>query len=110
MGRITTIWDYMVRHKYIVVSAIALLLIGIVDEHSFRKYAMLTVRENEVREELRQAEENFARDSTRLQLLKANHQGVERIARERYFMKRPNEEIFVLSTDREATKAVENQE
>ena len=110
MGKVNTIWNYIARHKYIVVTIIGLLLIGVIDEHSFRKYAMLTVRESEVQEALQKAEEDFARDSAKLQALKANHQGVERIARERYFMKRPNEEIFILSTDREAAKAVEEQE
>ena len=46
-----------------------------------------------------QYQEQFERDSTRLDALINTPKGVERVARERYLMKRENEDIFIMSTD-----------
>lgn len=75
------------------------MLVCLIDENSTRKYILLQMHYNEVQAELKEYEEQFRRDSTRLSALEANRRGVERIARERYFMKRPNEDVFILSTD-----------
>ena len=105
MGKINNIWFYLARHKYLINIIIGVLLVGVIDENSFRKYALLKMHQDEVEQELRAYEEQFLRDSVRLRALNANQKGVERIARERYFMKRPNEDVFVLSTDsREASE------
>ena len=99
MGKINNIWYYLARHKYLITIIVGLLLVGVVDENSFRKYALLKIHQDEVEQELKAYQEQFLRDSIRLRALEAGHKGVERIARERYFMKRPSEDIFVLSTD-----------
>ena len=106
MGKINNIWNYVSRHKYLITVIVGVLLVGVIDENSFRKYAILKMHQDELEQELQECEEQFERDSVRLRALNASQKGVERIARERYFMKRPNEDIFVLSTDsREASEA-----
>ena len=100
MGKINNIWSYIARHKYLLTIVIGVLLVGVVDENSFRKIILLNMRHSEVEAELKACQEQCERDSTRLRALNANQKGVERIARERYFMKRPNEDIYVLSTDK----------
>ena len=92
MGKINTIWAYIGRHKYLITIIIGLLLVGVVDEGSLRKYAILNMQIN-------QYQEQFERDSTRLDALINTPKGVERVARERYLMKRENEDIFIMSTD-----------
>ena len=59
---------------------------------------------NELKAEINQYQEQFERDSTRLDALINTPKGVERVARERYLMKRENEDIFIMSTD----KKIEN--
>lgn len=103
MGKINNIWNYIARHKYLITIVLGVLLVGVIDENSFRKIIVLNMHKNEVETELREAMEQYERDSVRLRALNANQKGVERIARERYFMKRPNEDIFVLSTDKRET-------
>ena len=100
MGKINNIWSYIARHKYLLTVVFGVLLVGIIDENSFRKIVLLNMRHNEVEQELQECQAQFERDSVRLRALNANQKGVERIARERYFMKRPNEDIYVLSTDK----------
>lgn len=104
MGKINAIWAYLARHKYLLTITIGLLMVGVVDENSLRKYFIYEMKITELKAQLSQLEQDYERDSLRLNALKANAKGVERIARERYFMKRPNEEIFVLSTDKRIEK------
>ena len=99
MGKINTIWAYIGRHKYLSTIIIGLLLVGVVDEGSLRKYAILNMQINELKAEINQYQEQFERDSTRLDALINTPKGVERVARERYLMKRENEDIFIMSTD-----------
>lgn len=99
MGKVNNVWSYFARHKYLITIVIGTLIVGVIDENSMWKYATLQMRLNEVKADLKQYEEQYERDSVRLSALEANHKGVERIARERYFMKRDNEDVFVLTTD-----------
>lgn len=99
MGKVNNIWSYLARHKYLITIVLGTLLVGVVDENSIRKYVLLQMRYSDAQKELREYEDQYRKDSIRLSALNANRKGVERVARERYFMKRPNEDVFVLSTD-----------
>ena len=100
MGRINNIWYYLSRHKYLITVVIGAVLVGVVDENSLRSLVMLSMRLNEKNEELQAYEEQFERDSVRLHNFEASLKGVETIARERYKMKRADEDVFVLSTEK----------
>ncbi|MBQ3805379.1 MAG: septum formation initiator family protein [Prevotella sp.] len=100
MGRINNIWYYLSRHKYLITVVIGAVLVGVVDENSVRSLVMLSMRLNEKNEELQAYEEQFERDSIRLHNFEASLKGVETIARERYKMKRADEDVFVLSTEK----------
>lgn len=104
MGKVNNVWSYIARHKYLITIVLGLLLVGVIDENSFRKMVLLNMRYNESVEELKMYEEQYKRDSVRLSALEANRKGVEKVARERYFMKRPDEDVFVLSTDSRVEK------
>ena len=100
MGRINNIWYYLSRHKYLITVVIGAVLVGVVDENSVRSLVMLSMRLNEKNEELQAYEEQFERDSIRLHNFEASLKGVETIARERYKMQRADEDVFVLSTEK----------
>ena len=100
MGRINNIWYYLSRHKYLITVVIGAVLVGVVDENSVRSLVMLSMRLNEKNEELQAYEEQFERDSIRLHNFEASLKGVETIAHERYKMKRADEDVFVLSTEK----------
>lgn len=100
MGKINNIWYYFSRHKYLITIVIGVLQVGIVDENSVRSLVMLSVKLNEKKSELQAYEAQFERDSIRLHNFEASLKGVEAIARERYKMKRANEDVFILSTEK----------
>ncbi len=103
MGKVNNLWSYIARHKYLITVVIGILMVSIVDENSFRKYILLQMRYSEVQTELEGYHEQYYRDSIKLTSLRANRKGVERIARERYFMKRDNEDVYVLTSDQRST-------
>lgn len=49
--------------------------------------------------EIRHYSEEYEKDTEQLRSLQANPDNMERIARERYLMKKPNEDIFVFEED-----------
>ena len=100
MGRINNIWYYLSRHKYFITIVVCVVLVGVVDENSVRSLVMLSMQLSEKKEQLRSYEEQFERGSIRLSNFEASLKGVETIARERYKMKRPDEDVFVLSTEK----------
>ena len=56
-----------------------------------------------VKEEISKYEAQHEADSRRLRELKRNPKAIEKIARERYFMKADDEDIYVLSGDLQQT-------
>lgn len=109
MGKINNIWAYLEKQKYLITIILGLLLVCVIDENSLMKYVSYQLRINELNSEIENYQKQFERDSTRLKTLYDDPKGVERVARERYLMKRDNEEIFVMSTDREATEELEKE-
>lgn len=104
MEKINTIWGYIGRHKYLITILLGLIIVGVLNENSLRKYAIQNMRINELNAEIEQYQEQFERDSARLNALINTPKGIEKVARERYLMKRDNEDIFIMSTD----KKIEN--
>ena len=89
----------MGRHKYLITVILGILIVGIIDENSFRSLAMYQIRIQELQAQIDDYQKQFDNDSVRLHILMNDPKGAERIARERYLMKRPNEDIFIMSTD-----------
>ena len=99
MGKINTIWGYLGRHKYLITLILGILIVGIIDENSFRSLAMYQIRIQKIQAQIADYQKQCDNDSIRIHVLMNDPKGAERIARERYLMKRPNEDIFIMSTD-----------
>ena len=85
--------------KYVVVTLIAVILIGFVDENSIWNHLRNQQRISDLEEEIEQYTERYHQDQERIHTLDANPKAIEKIARERYFMKADDEDVFVLSDD-----------
>lgn len=90
--------------KYLVVVVLGLLYVGILDENSlwaqFKNQQQIELLEKEI--DLYQT--RYQRDREQLHQMESNPKAVEKIARERYFMKADDEDIFVLSDDERQTE------
>lgn len=100
MGKFaSTIWRLITRFKYQITIIIGILLVGFLDEDSIMKYIELEYQISDLKTEIAKYEKRYQKDSEELKQLQRDPKEISRIARERYFMKKDNEDIFVLSTD-----------
>ena len=92
--KLLSILSAVARHKYLIT-----IVIGFIDENSFMQRVKYDIQISGLKEEIKKY--NAINDSanTQLEKLKRNPRYIEKIARERYFMKADDEDIFVISTD-----------
>jgi len=95
MSRIYSFWDFIRRHKFIVVAVFFAVMIGFVDEDSFyNRY-------------LRNQEISALRALNDLQ---TSREAVVRVAREQYFMKYPDEDVYVVMDAQKEPEKTETDE
>ena len=85
--------------KYVVVTLIGIILIGFVDENSVWHHMVNKQRISELQEEIDAYTLQNKNDQAQIQKLDSDPKAIKKIARERYFMKADDEDIFVLSDD-----------
>ena len=103
------IWRSMFL-KYAVVCILGVVLVGFLDENSVWHHIQNLQQIESLKKEKEQYEANFKRDQAQIKELDRNPKAMEKIARERYFMKADNEDIFILSDDERAPQPIENHE
>ena len=94
--------------KYVVVTLIGIILIGFVDENSVWHHMVNKQRISELQEEIDAYTLQNKNDQAQIQKLDSDPKAIKKIARERYFMKADNEDIFVLSDDPQNGKSILN--
>jgi cell division protein FtsB len=87
--------------KYVVVVVIGIAVVGFVGENSVMAHLRNKLRIGELQEEIDRYMTQYKQDQNRIRELNTDPKAMEKIARERYFMKTDDEDIFVLSTDAE---------
>ena len=95
MSRLNTLWNIIGRHKYF----ITLLAFGVImvflDENSLVQRAKHKEEIKTLNEEIAKYRKQFEEDTRKLKELTNNPEALEKIAREKYLMKKPNEDIFI---------------
>jgi len=87
--------------KYTVVFVAGVLIVGFLDENSVWNHLKNRQRIDELTEEKERYHAAFQRDQAQIRDLERNPKAIEKIARERYFMKADDEDIFVLRENNE---------
>jgi cell division protein DivIC len=95
MGRLNSILCYMGRHKYPIIFILFGVLIGFVDENSLWKRFQNRRQIASMHSEIKRYDSMIKEDTKKLNKLAANPIYMEDIAREQYFLKKPNEDIFI---------------
>lgn len=101
MNKIVRIWKYIRRHKYLIVTMVFFIIIGFADENNLIRRAKYQYEIMTLRKEINRYREIFERDTERLEDLLSSPEGIEKVARERYLMKAPDEDIYIFNTDNE---------
>jgi len=96
--------------KYTVVCVLGVLIVGFLDENSIWNHFKNQQRISELEDEIGKYNAAYERDQAQIRELNRNPKAMEKIARERYFMKADDEDIFVLSDDDRTPKPIVNNE
>ena len=109
MKMVKGIFRLINRFKYIIVVVIGIALVVFIDKNSMMKRMSYNRDIKSLQEEINKFTTEFRRDSAMVVKLKTDPQAIRNIARERYFMKQDDEDIFVLSDEVKNTQTLETE-
>ncbi|MCR5076557.1 MAG: septum formation initiator family protein [Prevotella sp.] len=100
MSKITGhIFRFLSRFKFHIVIILGILIVGVLDENSFMRRIEYAYQIDDLKAEIQKYNRQYQHDTQQLKDLRHDPKAIARIARERYFMKADDEDIFVLSDD-----------
>lgn len=99
--KLTSLWNILARYKYLITSVVGVVVVVFVDDNSLMKRLQYDLQISQIKEEIRKYNLQDEQSTKALNELRRNPKAIEKIARERYFMKAEDEDIYVLSTDQE---------
>lgn len=100
MGKIAdNIYEFMSRYKYLIATIFAVLITVFIDENSLMKRLDYQFQIADLEKEIAFYNDKYETDSKMLKELERNPKLIERIAREKYFMKANDEDVFVFSEE-----------
>ena len=99
MNRLVELWEFVRCHKYLITVVIFLLIIGVLDENSLIRRVQYWHEINTLRSEIQMYREQYEKDSRTLKELTTHPDELEKVAREKYLMKKPNEDIYIFEED-----------
>ena len=99
MNRLTPLFNILGHYKYVITIVAGIVIVGFLDENSFMKRVQLELQISDMKSKIEEYNIQNESDMKQLNELKRNPHAYEKIARERYFMKADDEDIFVLSDD-----------
>lgn len=99
MDRFSSILRFFGRYKYIITLLIFGVIIVFLDENSILRRMEVANEARNTRNEIEKYRKDFEESTLRLNELDADSNSIERIAREKYLMKKPNEDVYVFEED-----------
>ena len=97
--RLGIIWNYLSHYKYLIVVVVCVLVVGFIDDNSIMQHIKYKVQIHNLHLEIDKYTTRYLNDTKQWNEMNHGGRAYEKIARERYFMKADDEDIFVLSTD-----------
>lgn len=97
MSKIHYAWRFACRHKYIITIFLIAFIVGVADDDSFLNRHPRRVRIGTLKQEIATYRQQFMEADTKIRELENNPKTVEKIARERYYMKHYDEDVFVFN-------------
>ena len=94
MGKLISIWEFICRRKYLITIAFAVIIVFL-DENSLLRRLGYEREISQLKEEIEKYRADYEENTKRLNEISTNPDAIEQIAREKYLMKKPNEDIYV---------------
>lgn len=95
MSKLRTIWIYIRQHKYLITIVSFLVIIVFLDENSLIQRAKHRQEIEALTNEIEKYRKQYEDDTETLKELMNDPDAMEKVAREKYLMKKPNEDVFI---------------
>ncbi len=95
MGRLLTVWNFVRRHKYLITVLAFIAIVGFIDENSYVRRLHNQREISRLENEIQKYREEYNESTRLLDELEEDPTAIEKIAREKYLMKKPDEDIFI---------------
>lgn len=99
MDKLASLWAFVRKNKYLITLAVFAVILGFLDENSIVRRVTYAREESRLRDEIDKYRTEYEENTLRLNELAVDSGAIERIAREKYLMKKPNEDIYVFEED-----------
>ena len=100
MDKLITIWSFICRRKYLITVVAFAVIIGFLDENSLFGRLAYEREISQLKEEIEKYRADYEENTKRLNELNSNPDAIEQVAREKYLMKKPNEDIYVFEDNK----------
>lgn len=100
MDKLITIWSFICRRKYLITVVAFAVIIGFLDENSLFRRLAYEREISQLKEEIEKYRADYEENNKRLNELNSNPDAIEQVAREKYLMKKPNEDIYVFEDNK----------
>ena len=100
MDKLITIWRFICRRKYLISVVAFAVIIGFLDENSLFRRLAYEREISQLKEEIEKYRADYEENTKRLNELNSNPDAIEQVAREKYLMKKPNEDIYVFEDNK----------
>ena len=99
MSKLISIWNFICRRKYLITIVAFAVIIGFLDENSLVRRLGYEREISQLKEEIEKYRTDYEENTKRLNEISTNPDAIEQIAREKYLMKKPNEDIYVFEDE-----------
>jgi cell division protein FtsB len=96
MSRLNSVFLFLRRHKYMVVIFFIVLIVGFIDDNSFMNRFERRNKMGQLRSEIETYKTQYETADRQLREMDSDPKSIEKMAREKYFMKRKGEDVFVI--------------
>jgi cell division protein FtsB len=96
-------WFKIVSNKYLLISLLFAVWMLFLDNYSYMDQRQLNKQIDELQDNKKYYQEEIKKDNQSIKLLK-NQDQVEKYAREKYYMKRENEDIYIIEYEGDTIK------
>ena len=90
-----TVWNFVRRHKYLITVLAFIAIVGFIDENSYVRRLHNQREISRLENEIQKYREEYNESTRLLDELEEDPTAIEKIAREKYLMKKPDEDIFL---------------
>lgn len=87
---------FLSRFRYLIVLFLGFVFLGFVGENSYMAHVSHQETMDELRKEIQEYERQYKENTEKLNLLETDVEAIKAVARERYFMKAANEDVFII--------------